>query len=130
MLSIQQDRAEVGKTMAGFIIKDSGERKQFSSGMQRDLSESKIDWSLIADGPMMERWAIHLTNGAKKYDKRNWMRASGQDEYDRFRESAFRHFMQYMNGETDEDHAAAVYFNLNGMEYVRSRIAESKPNLP
>src|ERR1019366_479449 len=92
---------------APFTIKDSGERQHFDSGMQRDTTTDKTDYSLALDGPMFERYAIHLTKGAKKYDKRNWMKAAGEAEYERFRESALRHFLQWFRGETDEDHAAA-----------------------
>lgn len=99
-------------------IKDSGARTTFDSGMVRDVADGKIDYSLALDGPMFKRYAEHLTNGAKKYSKRNWMKARGQAELDRFRESALRHFMQWVNGDTDEDHAAAVIFNLNGYEFV------------
>ena len=101
-----------------YEIKDSGERQQFAGGMVRDVATDKTDYSLILDGPMFTRWAEHLTNGAKKYEKRNWMKASSSAEYDRFRESALRHFIQWYNGDTDEDHAAAVFFNINGAEYV------------
>jgi hypothetical protein len=109
-----------------FEIKDSGKRKGFSGGMVRDVAEGKIDYSLIADGPMLKRWAVHLTNGAKKYAKRNWMKATGDEEYQRFRESAFRHFNQYMNGDTDEDHASAVFFNINGMEFLKQKACVGK----
>lgn len=105
--------------MSEFEIKDSGKREEYESGMVRDVADDKIEWALVADGPMLMRWAVHLTGGAKKYDKRNWMLAQGTAEYDRFRESAFRHFMQWYNGHTDEDHAAAVFFNINGAEYVK-----------
>lgn len=107
-----------------FEIKDSGERTQFESGMVRDTATDKIDYSLALDGPMFKRLAEHLTKGAKKYSKRNWMQASGQAELDRFRESALRHFLQWFNGETDEDHAAAVLFNINGAEFVKERMAQ------
>lgn len=99
-------------------IKDSGKREQYDSGMVRDTAEGKTDYSLVLDGPMFLRWAEHLTNGAKKYAKRNWMNARGQAEKDRFKESALRHFIQWYNGEDDEDHASAVFFNINGAEYV------------
>ena len=99
-------------------VKDSGKREQFPSGMVRDVTEGKTDYSLVFDGPMLDRWAIHLTKGAQKYDKRNWMKAAGQAELDRFRESAVRHFVQWLNGDDDEDHASALYFNVNGVEYV------------
>lgn len=104
-----------------FEIKDSGDRQQFGSGMQRDTASDKVKWHLVADGPMLRRWADHMTGGAKKYQPRNWMRADGHEEYERFRESAFRHFMQWYFGDTDEDHASACFFNLNGAEYVKAK---------
>jgi hypothetical protein len=109
-----------------FTIKDSGERQQFDSGMVRDVTDDKIDYTLALDGPMFKRLAIHLTKGAQKYAKRNWMKARGQAELDRFKESATRHFMQWLNGDTDEDHAAAVLFNINGAEYVKERFDDPK----
>jgi hypothetical protein len=105
-----------------FVIKDSGERKQFDSGMQRDTTTDKVQFHLTADGPMLKRFAIHLTNGAKKYEARNWMKANSHAELERFRESAFRHFMQWYLGDRDEDHAAAVFFNINGAEYVNDQL--------
>ena len=105
--------------MNEFTTKDSGERQQFASGMQRDVTEGKIKWHLVFSGPMLERWAKLMTRGADKYDDDNWMKADSADEYDRFRASAFRHFMQWYSGDTDEDHAAAVIFNINGAEYVK-----------
>lgn len=105
-----------------FVVLDSGERVVLSSGMQRDTTEGKIDYTLVLDGPMFDRWAVHLTKGAVKYDKRNWMKAApGDGSYERFKESALRHFLQWFRGDTDEDHAAAVYFNICGAEYVKSQ---------
>lgn len=105
-----------------FVVKDSGQRQEFASGMVRDVTEGKTDFSLVLDGPMFIRWAVHLTKGAVKYAARNWMKAEGQEELDRFRSSAFRHFLQWYNGDMDEDHAAAVFFNINGAEYVKNRL--------
>jgi hypothetical protein len=106
----------------GFTIKDSGQRMTFDSGMQRDPGEGKVDWALVYDGPLLLRWAIHLTNGAKKYAARNWMKANSQVELERARTSAARHFAQWMAGDEDEDHAAATVFNLNLAEYVKERL--------
>lgn len=108
-------------TRGQFQIKDSGKRQEFAGGMVRDVTEGKIDYSLIMDGPMFKRWAEHLTKGAKKYAKRNWMKAQGEEEYLRFKESALRHFIQWYLEESDEDHASAVYFNLNGAEYLKAK---------
>jgi hypothetical protein len=110
-------------TVASYTVKDSGERQQFESGMQRDTTTSKVRYDLVFDGPLIERLARHLTLGAKKYEARNWMKASGAEELERFRESASRHFIQYMRGDVDEDHFAAVVFNLNGAEYVRAKMS-------
>lgn len=109
-----------------FVIKDSGVREQYTSGMVRDTASDKTMWALVFDGPMLKRWAVHLTKGAVKYAKRNWMKASGQAELDRAYDSAARHFAQWINGEVDEDHAAAVIFNINLAEYVKEKLNASE----
>lgn len=111
--------------MSEFVVKDSGERQEFDGGMVRDIEEGKIDYTLILDGPMLYRWAEHLTKGAVKYAARNWMLATIAEQ-ERFRRSAFRHFVAWLNDERDEDHAAAVFFNINGAEYARE-LGESLP---
>jgi len=115
------DGSSVVKSGDHYLIRDSGKRTTFDSGMVRDVNTNKIDYSLVLDGPLFKRWAQHLTAGAKKYAKRNWMKAAGNEELERFRESALRHFVQWYYGETDEDHAAAVFFNINGAEYVKGK---------
>lgn len=110
-----------------FTIKDSGERKQFASGMVRDTAAGKIEYHRVLEGPMLGRWAEHLTKGAAKYPDNpdgsaNWTLAEEQAEFNRFKASAFRHFMQLLNGDKDEDHAAAVFFNINGMMYVLEKM--------
>lgn len=109
-----------------FTIKDSGQRASFESGMVRDTTEGKIEWHRVSDGPMLKRWAVHLTKGKQKYNDvkpgvPNWTLASGDEEKQRFRQSAYRHFMQWYNGDQDEDHAAATYFNINGYEYTKEK---------
>lgn len=104
-----------------YVVNDSGDRMEFDSGMVRDTTAGKILWHLVAAGPMLKRIAVHLTKGAIKYGPNNWLKATGQKEHDRFRESAFRHFMQWYYDDQDEDHAAAVSFNINGTEYVREK---------
>jgi len=91
--------------------------------MRRDTEDGKIDYTLALDGPMFARCADHLTKGAAKYGRRNWQNANSVEEYERFKRSAFRHFIQWMDGDTDEDHAAAVIFNVNAAEYVRERLS-------
>jgi hypothetical protein len=98
--------------------------------MVRDTEDDKLDYTLVLDGPMFKRWAAHLTKGAKKYAPRNWMKASGEEELARFRRSFLRHAVAWLDGETDEDHAAAIIFNVNGVEYVRAQQAETEEPIP
>lgn len=111
-----------------FETKDSGQRVEFSTGMQRDVSDNKLRFDLIipldqAPGDsVLFRWAALMGRGAKKYGDRNWEKAATDEELQRFRESAFRHFMQWYTGQTDEDHAAAVFFNITGAEYVKGKL--------
>jgi len=115
-------------TMTTFETKDSGKRKEFSTGMVRDISEDKPRFDLIIPKDckytesLIYRWSMLMSRGAKKYSARNWEKANTKEELDRFKESAFRHFIQWYTGEVDEDHASAVMFNLQGAEYVKSRI--------
>ena len=116
-----------------YVTKDSGVRQEYDSGMRRDTQDGKPAFGLISPKEMpyrlqaLTRWAMLMTRGADKYGIRNWEKADSPEELERFRESAYRHFMQWYCGENDEDHMAAVMFNLNAAEYVKYRIAE-KPS--
>ena len=107
-----------------FVVKDSGQRQEYASGMVRDVQDDKPMVRLIRSGPMFMRWAVHLTKGAVKYGRDNWTLANSDEELERFKDSAARHFEQWLNGEVDEDHAAAVFFNINAAEYVHDRILD------
>jgi len=107
-----------------FTVKDSGKRENYKSGMRRDLQQGKIRYDLV-DQTMLKRWAQHMTLGAEKYGVNNWQLANSQEELDRFRASAYRHFYQWFNGEEpEEDHAAAVLFNISAAEYVKRKLDE------
>ena len=106
--------------MNEYVIKDSQQRKEFSTGMIRD-SEDKIRYDLI---PLwfLERFAEHLTKGAKKYLPHNWELAETDEELERFEQSAWRHFIALLRNETEEDHMAALAFNICGIELVREKL--------
>ena len=111
----------------GYVTKDSGKRQEYASGMVRDLQDGKPDFSLLLpempyDLLPLTRWAALMTRGAEKYGRRNWQVADSHEELERFKASAFRHFVQWMAGEEDEDHMAAVMFNLNAAEYVKYKL--------
>lgn len=118
---------ELGKHIRGdgeFITKDSGDRKEFSDGMVRDTAEGKARYDLLPTF-MLKRFAQLLSRGAKKYGERNWEQANTQEALNRFRESAFRHFIQWFDGEVDEDHASAVLFNISGAEMVTRKLNDN-----
>lgn len=107
---------------------DSGKRIKFKDGMMRDISENKVRYDLVYL-PMLKRWAELMGRGAKKYGERNWEKANTQEALDRFKESAFRHFIQWLEGEIDEDHASAVFFNISGAEMITEKLYGKKNNL-
>lgn len=106
-----------------FIVKDSGKRQEYKSGMQRDTQEGKPDYTLI-DRAFLHRWAMHMVKGKAKYGEDNWRLADSEEEYKRFQKSALRHMMQWLEGDSDEDHAAAIAFNVAAAEYVKDRLAK------
>ena len=111
-----------------FVTKDSGERAEFASGMVRDTDKGKARFDLlIAEGvpyrhQFLTRCAELMMRGAEKYNDRNWEKANSPEEVARMKSSAFRHFMQWFCGETDEDHAAAVIFNILAAETTEWKI--------
>jgi len=115
-----------------FETKDSGARAEFASGMVRDTQDGKPRFGLIMPAAvpyreqLLTRFAELMGRGAEKYSSRNWELGSGEEELERAKESALRHLLQWYHGETDEDHAAAVMFNLTSAEYYRWRMREGK----
>lgn len=90
------------------MIKDSGERREFDSGAVRDIQEGKGRMDLLPACAII-RLAKHYENGAKKYAERNWEKGIPTHS---FIDSALRHIMNYLDGQTDEDHLCAAAWNL------------------
>lgn len=107
--------------MGEFLTKDSGNRIEFTTGMKRDVQTGKPRFDLTWK-PLYWRWAELMGRGADKYGENNWMKAQTEEELKRFEASAERHLQQLIRGDRDEDHAAAVVFNIAGIEYTRERI--------
>jgi len=107
---------------------DSGAREEYAGGMVRDTNAGKARFELLFpkdvpyEAQFLTRCANLMTRGANKYQARNFEKASGPEEMERFKESALRHLVQWIAGESDEDHAAAVVFNLLGAETLRYKM--------
>jgi hypothetical protein len=116
--------------MSGFEIKDSGARQEFEGGGVRDTEEGKLDYSnlFVWLEPMGTRYVEHMTAGRKKYPDPepgvpNWTLFPATPELlARTERSLDRHYKAYRAGKTDEDHAAAIIFNLNLCERTKDAL--------
>lgn len=104
-----------------YVTKDSGKRKEFNSGMRRDVQEGKPRYDLCYE-PLFTEWAYLMARGAEKYTENNWKLANSVEELNRFKASAWRHFVQAMSGDEDEMHFAAVCFNMGGIMYLMKKL--------
>lgn len=105
-----------------YELKDSGQKRVFASGHQRDADEGKIRYDLI---PMekLKLLAELYTRGAEKYGARNWELANSGEEYLKFKEKALRHFMQWFNNENkEEDHVSQTIFNMWGADKTKDKM--------
>lgn len=102
-------------------ILDSGDRTQFDTGAVRDMHEGKGRFDLL---PMcvIKRLARHYENGCVKYGERNWEKGIPAHS---FADSAFRHLVNYLDGEKNEDHLIAAIWNLCGLAWTE----EKRPDL-
>ncbi len=111
-----------------FDIKHPGVRKGYDSPWVRDyaLLDPRFDLMDPLGVPYRElfstRIAMLLSRGSEKYGDRNWEKGDSEAELTRAMSSAPRHFKQYKAGEVDEDHAAAVHFNILQAETLRYRL--------
>lgn len=119
-----------------FVTKDSGKRQEYASGMKRDLQDGKPCFDLCnpldcpKDANMYYRWAMLMERGKVKYGYRNWEKADSEEELVRFKQSAARHFQQWLNNwDSEEDHAAAVFFNVQAYEWLKDKLGRKPSNL-
>lgn len=103
--------------MPDFVTADSGEREEFDTGSRRDSREGKGRYDLLPP-EAIRRLAQLYERGAAKYGDRNWEK--GQP-VSRFLDSALRHLFCYLEGESTEDHLAAVAWNAFGAIVTEER---------
>lgn len=101
-------------------LKDSGSRQQFNSGAVRDNGEGKGRFDLLST-QMLFRLAKHYENGALKYEPRNFEKGM---PISRCVDAAMRHLTKYLAGWNDEDHLAAVCWNIAAIMLYEERMPE------
>jgi len=101
-----------------YEIKDSGERKEYSTGAVRDVQRGKGRFDLL---PMfaLEDLAKHYEKGCKKYGENNYLRGI---PISRFVDSGMRHLVQFIQGKEDEGHLISAIWNLIGAKETLDRI--------
>lgn len=108
-------------------LADSGARTVTDSGYMREPEIDRPDFVAIFTARGLEqvpaeliiRIAEHYHRGGLKYAPLNWRRGTDPDSLERNRRSAARHFVQWLHGEEDEDHLAAVTWNMITYEINR-----------
>ena len=106
-------------------LKDSGQREEFTTGSRRDTREGKGRFDLLMMGmsKALERLAILLERGAKKYGERNWEK--GQP-ISRYLDSATRHLHRAAQGMEDEDHLIQAAWNCMAAVETLGRVRDGK----
>lgn len=102
------------------MIADSGTRRKFDTGAQRDMAEGKGDMASIPWESML-RLSKHYEAGARKYDRWNFRKGIPVSS---FIDSACRHLAKYQCGCDDEDHLSAAAFNLLGAMLMENTMPE------
>lgn len=100
------------------MIKDSGTRRDFESGAVRDAETGKGRFDLIPP-VALELLAKHFEEGALKYEDRNWEKGMPLGQ---FLDSALRHINKYRDGQRDEPHIVAAFWNLAAFLHTREMI--------
>ena len=113
-------------------VKDSGKpHTEYETGSKRDNRDGKGRYDLLSP-IVLKRDAVHLENGARKYDDRNWEKGQPLCA---FFDSAIRHLYAYLEGNRDEDHLSAARWNIGGIVHCeemirRGKLPASLNNLP
>lgn len=103
-------------------VKDSGERREFSTGSVRDVRIGKGRYDLIPP-VALRRLAQHYENGAIKYGDRNWEKGQPLSSY---ADSMLRHCQDYLGGCRSEDHLAAISWNAFAIIFTESMLRAGK----
>jgi len=101
-------------------IKDSGQRRTFSTGAQRDRGDIKPRPDLIHPY-FLFRFGLHMAKGALKYNEWNWAKGMPLSEW---MASLYRHVLEAMAGDETEDHLSAICFNAMGAMVTKKGIEE------
>jgi len=98
--------------------------RQFETGAKRGQVEGRGRFDLLPT-VALEALAKRLEHGAARYGAHNWRRGIPLSS---FLDSGMRHMTQLLAGDTSEDHAGAVLFNVAG--FIDTLAAIERGELP
>ena len=107
-----------------YKVKTHNKIKIHKGGFLKEDVSDKPRYDLIPY-ENLKRLAQHYANGAKKYEENNWKKADIKD-INRFKESAWRHLVQWSEGLQDEDHASACIWNIMAYEWHKNKNGSKK----
>ncbi len=94
------------------------EREKYVNGAFRDKRDGKGRYDLISPFAM-KRLAIVMEEGANHYADRNWENGIN---IGRYVDSALRHIVEYMLGDTSEDKLGHAMFNIMAIMHTQEMI--------
>lgn len=102
------------------LIDDGGARQSFVTGAVREPHTKKGRYDLITPEGL-KRLAEWYELGAMKYSDRNWEKGL---PISNCLNSAFRHLVKYIAGAKDEDHLAAIAWNVFAIMHFEKHMPE------
>lgn len=101
------------------------DKTKFKTGAVRDLESGKEDYTETISWTAFKRYAQYMTSKKSRYGSGNFKKGIPIDSYER---SLIRHLQKYMankyeNGDSEknEDHLAAMVFNIFGIMHEEAR---------
>lgn len=102
------------------MLNDTGQRSNYETGAVRENVGGKGRFDLVPFQALM-RLAQHYENGRDKYSERNWEKGM---PISRYYDAAMRHLIKYGDGWNDEDHLAAVLWNVAAIMHHEAELPE------
>lgn len=103
---------------------------QFKTGAIRDTQEGKVDFVETISFTAHHRYAKYMTGKKAKYGVGNFKKGIPIESYE---QSLLRHIDKYFrnkyengNDELDQDHLAAMRFNIDGIMHEEEMLAQQK----
>lgn len=96
-----------------------------NASLMREDKSQKPDFTYV--GELYDEFARvmrQLQYGETKYARLNFLNGGDDDALLTYKKSASRHINQFLNGQTDEDHAAAAVVNIIICMNIQKRLGE------